>query len=166
MGFKKTFSRVVVRVRLEIGSLLSESVRHNKNENCKRTPLLVPFDCLDDDVKQSNLSTAQDSIKTIMGFGYSITSPNLAEGKLVLSFPILKTIDSRVFRILDNTVNMKTYCYPVDASIESGLLYYEVELVSQGPVRIGWTNRFAQAPDSKVTASKLFIYQPLSRALV
>lgn len=45
----------------------------------KRSPHLVPYDQVDERIKQANRETANQVIRTVMVYGYTIEPPNVEQ---------------------------------------------------------------------------------------
>ncbi|CAG0896856.1 unnamed protein product, partial [Cyprideis torosa] len=91
-----------------------------EDEYGNRSPHLVPYARLDDMIKSANRETAGELIRTLLVYGYILEPP--AGGPASSSF----SQDTRMYRA------EKTY------AVTSGKWYYEVEILTAGPMRVGW----------------------------
>ncbi|XP_078000970.1 ryanodine receptor 2-like [Glandiceps talaboti] len=95
----------------------------------KRNPQLVPFTQLDDVAKKLNRDTASETVRTILGFGYSLEPPSSeSEG----------SSRGRNRDSVEKKQATRTYRAEKSYTVTSGKWYYEFECVTQGFMRVGW----------------------------
>lgn len=94
----------------------------------KRSPHLVPYNYVDDLIKKANRDTAAEMVKTLLAYGYMLDPPtgDLSELDVLLGKNKTKLEDYRSYRA------ERTY------AVTSGKWYFEVEVLSPGPIRVGW----------------------------
>ncbi|XP_071962240.1 ryanodine receptor 2-like isoform X3 [Antedon mediterranea] len=96
----------------------------------KRNPLLIPYNELNDEAKKMNWSSAAETVKSIIAFGYTLEPPpneNLDIGYRGLTLEMAdKNLKYRVFR------SEKSYV------VTTGKWYYEFEVLTGGKMNVGW----------------------------
>ncbi|RWS13212.1 ryanodine receptor-like protein, partial [Dinothrombium tinctorium] len=94
----------------------------------RRNPHLVPYRYVDEVIKQTNRETAAQTVKTLLAYGYVLEAPTgeASEIDALLGRETKTKYDFRSFRA------EKTY------AITSGKWYFEVEILSNGPIKVGW----------------------------
>uniref|UniRef100_A0A4D5R9V0 Ryanodine receptor 44F n=1 Tax=Scolopendra viridis TaxID=118503 RepID=A0A4D5R9V0_SCOVI len=100
---------------------------HEDNDN-KRSPHLVPYNKVDEAIKKANRDTASETVRTLLAYGYNLEPPagetpdSALPGKQDMGI----STASRTFRA------EKTY------SVTSGKWYFEFEVLTAGPMKVGW----------------------------
>ncbi|KAJ8044966.1 Ryanodine receptor 2 [Holothuria leucospilota] len=116
----------------------------------KRNPQLVPYNRLDDGAKKLNRDTASETVRTILGFGYTLEPPpsDQHDGKFrsLTREATDKKRRSRVYR------SQKSY------AVTQGKWYYEFEVKTQGIMRVGW-GYAGMEPDTELgTDGQSFVF--------
>uniref|UniRef100_A0A8C4R1B8 B30.2/SPRY domain-containing protein n=1 Tax=Eptatretus burgeri TaxID=7764 RepID=A0A8C4R1B8_EPTBU len=90
---------------------IQQDLKNHKN------PRLVPYSLLDERTKKSNRDSLREAVRTMLGYGYHIETPDTdhAENKQV-----------RLFR------TEKSY------AVTSGKWYFEFEVLTAGEMKVGW----------------------------
>ena len=62
-------------------SRIAEGWTHGKAKDGdkKRNPLLVPYEKLSDEVKDSNRATALESVRTLIAYGFTLVQPSVSD---------------------------------------------------------------------------------------
>ncbi|KAH9493479.1 Ryanodine receptor 2 [Dermatophagoides farinae] len=96
----------------------------------RRSPHLVPYKLVDDVIKKANRDTATETVKTLIAYGYNLEPPSgdaAAESANIFGKKDQTKYDFRSYRA------EKTY------AVTNGKWYYEVEILSEGPIKLGWS---------------------------
>ncbi|GAV02137.1 hypothetical protein RvY_12738-2 [Ramazzottius varieornatus] len=94
----------------------------------KRSPHLVPYDSVEDSIKEMNRNTATEVVRTLIAYGYGIDPPS-GEQKVPTKAAQKQSSDklqSRSYRA------EKTY------AVTEGKWYYEFEVLTPGYMKVGW----------------------------
>uniref|UniRef100_A0A914H250 Ryanodine receptor n=1 Tax=Globodera rostochiensis TaxID=31243 RepID=A0A914H250_GLORO len=92
----------------------------------KRTPHLVPYDQVDERIKEANREAAAENIRSLQLFGIFLEAP-------VLEHDDVAEKEMKSLRALTRTFRAEsTY------KVTSGKWYYEVEVLTEGFMKIGW----------------------------
>lgn len=97
----------------------------------RRSPHLVPYKLVDEVIKKANRDTASETVKTLISYGYNLEPPSgdaAAESAAVFGATEHVQHDFRSYRA------EKTY------AVTTGKWYFEVEILTGGPIKIGWAN--------------------------
>lgn len=95
----------------------------------RRSPHLVPYKLVDDVIKKANRDTATETVKTLIAYGYNLEPPSgeqATEPGIIFGTKNQIIYDFRSYRA------EKTY------AVQSGKWYYEVEILSEGSIKLGW----------------------------
>lgn len=100
----------------------------NEDPVARRSPHLVPYNYVDELIKKANRDTASETVKTLLAYGYILEPPtaDAAEFDVLLGRKKAAKYDFRSYRA------EKTY------AVDSGKWYFEVEVLSNGPIKVGW----------------------------
>ncbi|XP_043914983.1 ryanodine receptor 2 [Protopterus annectens] len=92
----------------------------------RRNPRLVPYTLLDERTKKSNKDSLREAVRTLLGYGYNLEAPDQDHAaKSDVSCAVAEKF--RIFRA------EKTY------AVKTGKWYFELEVVTAGDMRVGWT---------------------------
>ncbi|XP_018801106.1 PREDICTED: ryanodine receptor isoform X11 [Bactrocera latifrons] len=99
----------------------------NENSENHRSPHLVPYSKVDEAIKKANRDTASETVRTLLVYGY-ILDPPTGEGNegLLAEAQRLKFAAFRTYRVEKNY------------AVTSGKWYFEFEVLTAGPMRVGW----------------------------
>ncbi|KAL5285595.1 hypothetical protein ACFFRR_007348 [Megaselia abdita] len=92
-----------------------------------RSPHLVPYFKVDEAIKKANRDTASETVRTLLVYGYQLDPPT-GEGNEALLAEALR-LKFAAFR---------TYRVEKNYAVTSGKWYFEFEVLSTGPMRVGW----------------------------
>ncbi|PIK56124.1 ryanodine receptor [Apostichopus japonicus] len=116
----------------------------------RRNPQLIPYSQLDDGAKKLNRDTASETVRTILGFGYTLEPPPSEQQEGTFRGLSREMSDkgrrTRIFRA------QKTY------AVTQGKWYYELEVKSQGIVRVGWGNPSLGAGSQLGTDGQSYVF--------
>ncbi|XP_033625850.1 ryanodine receptor 2-like [Asterias rubens] len=115
----------------------------------KRNPQLVPYNQLNDASKKLNRDTASETVRTILGFGYTLEAPpdNQEAGFRGL-----------VREISEKKQKMRTLRAEKTYAVSSGKWYYEFEAMSAGLMRVGWAQPSISAEKDLATTGKAYLF--------
>uniref|UniRef100_A0A336KLC6 CSON012070 protein n=1 Tax=Culicoides sonorensis TaxID=179676 RepID=A0A336KLC6_CULSO len=92
-----------------------------------RSPHLVPYSKVDEAIKKANRDTASETVRTLLVYGYNLDPPTGEANEALLAEALrLKYAAFRTYRV------EKTY------AVTSGKWYFEFEVLTAGPMRVGW----------------------------
>nr|XP_036227355.1 ryanodine receptor isoform X12 [Bactrocera oleae] len=99
----------------------------NEDSENHRSPHLVPYSKVDEAIKKANRDTASETVRTLLVYGY-ILDPPTGEGNegLLAEAQRLKFAAFRTYRVERNY------------AVTSGKWYFEFEVLTAGPMRVGW----------------------------
>lgn len=95
----------------------------------KRSPHLVPYTYVDEIIKCTNRDTASETVKSLFAYGYIIDPP---VGSTTDSF------DELLGRKKGVRMDHRSYRAEKTYKVSSGKWYFEVEILSDGPIKVGW----------------------------
>ncbi|XP_069162577.1 ryanodine receptor-like [Procambarus clarkii] len=100
----------------------------NEDPVMHRSPHLVSYGNVDDAIKKANRDTASETIRTLLVYGYILEAPtgDQAEAAAAAIQSIKRGTAHRTYR-LENT-----------NAVTSGKWYFEMEVLTSGPMRVGW----------------------------
>ncbi|XP_069170443.1 ryanodine receptor [Procambarus clarkii] len=100
----------------------------NEDPDMHRSPHLVSYGNVDDAIKKANRDTASETIRTLLVYGYILEAPtgDQAEAAAAAIQSIKRGTAHRTYR-LENT-----------NAVTSGKWYFEMEVLTSGPMRVGW----------------------------
>ena len=108
---------------------ISQSWTYGLNEDSekRRSPHLVNYKDVDEAIKIANRNTASETVRTLLVYGYVLDPPtgdaaSEGEGEAVSTRP-----KSRTYRV------EKVY------GVDAGKWYYEAEILTEGPLKLGWS---------------------------
>ncbi|RVE49456.1 hypothetical protein evm_005887 [Chilo suppressalis] len=94
-----------------------------------RSPHLVPYPKVDDAIKKANRDTASETVRTLLVYGYNLDPPTGEQHEaLLLEASKQKQADFRTYRAEKNY------------AVSSGKWYFEFEILTTGPMRVGWAH--------------------------
>ncbi|XP_055318049.1 ryanodine receptor isoform X5 [Sitodiplosis mosellana] len=99
----------------------------NEDSETLRSPHLVPYSKVDDAIKKANRDTASETVRTLLVYGYNLDPPT-GEGNEALLAEALRQKFSA----------FRTYRVERNYSVTSGKWYFEFEVLTTGPMRVGW----------------------------
>uniref|UniRef100_A0A182MMK6 Ryanodine receptor 3, brain n=1 Tax=Anopheles culicifacies TaxID=139723 RepID=A0A182MMK6_9DIPT len=99
----------------------------NEDSENLRSPHLVPYSKVDEAIKKANRDTASETVRTLLIYGYNLDPPT-GEANEALAAEALrqKFAAYRTYRV------ERTY------AVTSGKWYFEFEVLTAGPMRVGW----------------------------
>ncbi|XP_026840889.1 ryanodine receptor isoform X9 [Drosophila persimilis] len=99
----------------------------NEDSDNHRSPHLVPYGKVDEAIKKANRDTASETVRTLLVYGY-VLDPPTGEGTeaLLAEAQRLKFSAFRTYRVERNY------------AVTSGKWYFEFEVLTAGPMRVGW----------------------------
>ncbi|XP_017836906.1 ryanodine receptor isoform X16 [Drosophila busckii] len=99
----------------------------NEDSENHRSPHLVPYGKVDEAIKKANRDTASETVRTLLVYGY-VLDPPTGEGTeaLLAEAQRLKFAAFRTYRVERNY------------AVTSGKWYFEFEVLTAGPMRVGW----------------------------
>lgn len=99
----------------------------NEDSENHRSPHLVPYSKVDEAIKKANRDTASETVRTLLVYGYNLDPPTGEATEALLAEALrLKFAAFRTYRV------EKTY------AVTSGKWYFEFEVMTGGPMRVGW----------------------------
>lgn len=99
----------------------------NEDPDLHRSPHLVPYSKVDDAIKKANRDTASETVRTLLVYGYNLDPPTGEQPEALLAEASrLRRSQFRTYRA------EKTY------AVSSGKWYFEFEILTAGPMRVGW----------------------------
>ncbi|KAL1124812.1 hypothetical protein AAG570_001433 [Ranatra chinensis] len=99
----------------------------NEDPDLLRSPHLVPYIKVDEAIKKANRDTASETVRTLLVYGYNLDPPTGEQTEALLGEASRhKQMAFRTYRA------EKTY------SVSSGKWYFEFEILTAGPMRVGW----------------------------
>lgn len=94
----------------------------------RRSPHLVPYSFVDPLIKKANMDTAADTVRTLLAYGYLLDPPTGdATG-----------FDELLGRTRRHRYDFRSYRAEKTYAVSCDKWYFEVEILSQGPIRLGW----------------------------
>ncbi|XP_017777975.1 PREDICTED: ryanodine receptor [Nicrophorus vespilloides] len=99
----------------------------NEDPELCRSPHLVPYCKVDDAIKKANRDTASETVRTLLVYGYIIDPPTGEQQDALLAEAI--RLRQSAFR---------TYRAEKNYAVSSGKWYFEFEILTTGPMRVGW----------------------------
>ncbi|XP_055904502.1 ryanodine receptor isoform X13 [Eupeodes corollae] len=99
----------------------------NEDSENHRSPHLVPYSKVDEAIKKANRDTASETVRTLLVYGY-VLDPPTGEGNEALLAEALR-LKFAAFR---------TYRVEKNYAVTSGKWYFEFEVLTSGPMRVGW----------------------------
>lgn len=99
----------------------------NEDSENHRSPHLVPYSKVDEAIKKANRDTASETVRTLLVYGY-VLDPPTGEGNEALLAEALR-LKFSAFR---------TYRVEKNYAVTSGKWYFEFEVLTSGPMRVGW----------------------------
>ncbi|XP_069958037.1 ryanodine receptor isoform X5 [Cherax quadricarinatus] len=100
----------------------------NEDPDMHRSPHLVSYSNVDEAIKKANRDTASETIRTLLVYGYILEAPtgDQAEAAATVVVSTKRGASHRTYR-LENT-----------NAVSSGKWYFEMEVLTSGPMRVGW----------------------------
>lgn len=105
----------------------------NEDPEMRRSPHLVSYLNVDDAIKKANRDTASETIRTLLVYGYLLEAPTgeQAEGTAAAEGD-------------KQGMGHRTYRLEKPNAVTSGKWYFEMEVLTSGPMRIGWVEVSSQ----------------------
>ncbi|XP_039761395.1 ryanodine receptor isoform X13 [Pararge aegeria] len=101
----------------------------NEDSDMHRSPHLVPYPKVDDAIKKANRDTASETVRTLLVYGYNLDPPTGEHQEALLAEASKqKQADFRTYRAEKNY------------AVSSGKWYFEFEILTAGPMRVGWAH--------------------------
>ncbi|XP_043461888.1 ryanodine receptor isoform X4 [Leptopilina heterotoma] len=99
----------------------------NEDSEMRRSPHLVPYPKVDDAIKKANRDTASETVRTLLVYGYMLDPPTGEQHEaLLLEASRLRQLSFRTYRV------ERHY------AVTSGKWYFEFQVLTAGPMRVGW----------------------------
>ncbi|CAG9530378.1 unnamed protein product [Cercopithifilaria johnstoni] len=105
------------------------------NTNQKRSPHLVPYEVVDQRIKEANRESATEFIKTLQLFG------------IFLEPPVLEYDEGAEKELKATKAFSRTYRAEALYAVSSGKWYFEFEVLTSGFMKVGWMDVSAQSTD-------------------
>ncbi|XP_049775985.1 ryanodine receptor [Schistocerca cancellata] len=99
----------------------------NEDPDMRRSPHLVPYIKVDDAIKKANRDTASETVRTLLVYGYNLEPPT-GEANEALLAEANRNKQTR----------FRTYRVEKNYAVSSGKWYFEFEIMTAGPMRVGW----------------------------
>jgi ryanodine receptor 2 len=88
---------------------------------------LVPYSKVDEAIKKANRDTASETVRTLLVYGYLLDPPTQEANEAAIAEALRQKYAAfRTYRV------EKTY------AVSSGKWYFEFEVLTAGPMRVGW----------------------------
>lgn len=94
-----------------------------------RSPHLVPYAKVDDAIKKANRDTASETVRTLLVYGYNLDPPTGEQQETLLA---------EASRMRQSA--FRTYRAEKNYAVSSGKWYFEFEILTAGPMRVGWAH--------------------------
>ncbi|XP_033127881.1 ryanodine receptor 2-like [Anneissia japonica] len=116
----------------------------------KRNPLLIPYSELDDEAKKLNWSSAAETVKSIIAFGYTLEPPpsEVFDGGF----------RGLVQEMADTTQKCRVFRSEKSYAVTSGKWYYEFEVLTAGRMNVGWARPSIDPGVSLGVDGKAFVF--------
>ncbi|XP_066971318.1 ryanodine receptor isoform X20 [Macrobrachium rosenbergii] len=100
----------------------------NEDPDMHRSPHLVSYANVDEAIKKANMDTASETIRTLLVYGYILEAPtgDQAEAAAAAEEAAKKGVANRTYRLEKTN------------AVTSGKWYFEMEVLTTGPMRVGW----------------------------
>ncbi|XP_064091941.1 ryanodine receptor-like isoform X23 [Macrobrachium nipponense] len=100
----------------------------NEDPDMHRSPHLVSYANVDEAIKKANMDTASETIRTLLVYGYILEAPtgDQAEAAAAAEEAAKKGAINRTYRLEKTN------------AVTSGKWYFEMEVLTTGPMRVGW----------------------------
>ncbi|XP_069698288.1 ryanodine receptor isoform X7 [Periplaneta americana] len=99
----------------------------NEDSDIKRSPHLVPYSKVDEAIKKANRDTASETVRTLLVYGYNLDPPTGEQHEALLAEAARsKHMAFRTYRVEKNY------------AVTTGKWYFEFEIMTAGPMRVGW----------------------------
>ncbi|XP_072031407.1 LOW QUALITY PROTEIN: ryanodine receptor 2-like [Amphiura filiformis] len=115
----------------------------------KRNPQLVPYSQLEDTSKKLNRDTASETIRTILGFGYSLEAPPEAQDGAYRGL---------ARELSETKQHTRTFRAEKSYAVTEGKWYFEVEVFTAGSIRVGWSRPYIEASMELGTDGKAYLF--------
>nr|AHW99829.1 ryanodine receptor [Sogatella furcifera] len=99
----------------------------NEDSDMLRSPHLVPYCKVDEAIKKANRDTASETVRTLLVYGYNLDPPTGEAHEALLAEA------SRQRQLL-----FRTYRAEKNYAVSTGKWYFEFEILTAGPMRVGW----------------------------
>ncbi|XP_045464164.1 ryanodine receptor isoform X4 [Harmonia axyridis] len=99
----------------------------NEDSEMMRSPHLVPYSKVDDAIKKANRDTASETVRTLLVYGYNLDPPTGEQQETLLA---------EASRLRQSA--FRTYRAERTYGVSSGKWYFEFEILTTGPMRVGW----------------------------
>ncbi|CAH0546152.1 unnamed protein product [Brassicogethes aeneus] len=99
----------------------------NEDPDMYRSPHLVPYCKVDDAIKKANRDTASETVRTLLVYGYNLDPPTGEQQETLLA---------EASRLRQSA--FRTYRAEKNYAVGSGKWYFEFEILTAGPMRVGW----------------------------
>ncbi|KAJ8665342.1 hypothetical protein QAD02_007004, partial [Eretmocerus hayati] len=99
----------------------------NEDSEMRRSPHLVPYPKVDEAIKKANRDTASETVRTLLVYGYMLDPPTGEQHEALL----LEASRQR-------QLQFRTYRVEKHYAVSSGKWYFEFEVMTAGPMRVGW----------------------------
>nr|CAI5848298.1 unnamed protein product [Callosobruchus analis] len=99
----------------------------NEDVEYLRSPHLVPYAKVDEAIKKANRDTASETVRTLLVYGYNLDPPTGEQQE---------TLAADANRLRHPA--FRTYRAEKNYAVSSGKWYFEFEILTAGPMRVGW----------------------------
>ncbi|XP_076069948.1 ryanodine receptor isoform X2 [Oratosquilla oratoria] len=99
----------------------------NEDPDMKRSPHLVMYGNVDEAIKKANRDTASETVRTLLVYGYHLDPPASDSAE-----------SAGVEETKSKGCDFRTYRLEKTNAVSSGKSYFEFEVQTAGPMRVGW----------------------------
>nr|CAD7424343.1 unnamed protein product [Timema monikensis] len=99
----------------------------NEDPDMRRSPHLVPYSKVDEAIKKANRDTASETVRTLLVYGYNLDPPTGEAHEAMLA-------EAGRNRL----IAFRTYRAERNYAVSTGKWYFEFEILTAGPMRVGW----------------------------
>lgn len=99
----------------------------NEDSENHRSPHLVPYGKVDEAIKKANWDTASETVRTLLVYGYNLDPPSGEATEALLAEALRQKYAA-----------FRTYRVEKHYAVNSGKWYFEFEVLTAGPMRVGW----------------------------
>lgn len=99
----------------------------NEDSEMLRSPHLVPYVKVDEAIKKANRDTASETVRTLLVYGY-VLDPPTGEAHEALMAEAGRSLQA----------SFRTYRVEKNYAVSTGKWYFEFEILTAGPMRVGW----------------------------
>ncbi|XP_077528941.1 ryanodine receptor isoform X3 [Haemaphysalis longicornis] len=109
-----------------------------ENQPTRRSPHLVPYKTVDDIIKKANRDTAGELVRTLLAYGY------------VLEPPTAESLEGMQSKVSSVKYDQRTYRAETTYAVTGGKWYFEFEVLTLGPMKVGWASASSFLPSCEL----------------